>query len=197
MPWGLVSISAEIEGLRQGPNDFLQLTVRPGAIATGKKDQQTARPDILMNLWPKHVLLCAAGWSVQSVAVGLDGVALLPTIQAAHAQQLLSHWISAYIQAWMRPLPVTFKAGLAFVTEQNKLMQSDKELEIHSVTEQALEKASKAFADSFTDDTDFGRSLYVQRSFENFDPLRTGLPEWASVLYADLIATAVMAGAPV
>jgi hypothetical protein len=88
-------------------------------------------------------------------------------------------------------------AGLAFVIEQNKLMQSDKELEIHSVTEQALEKASKAFADSFTDDTDFGRSLYVQRSFENFDPLRTGLPEWASVLYADLVATAVMAGAPV
>ncbi len=197
MPWGHVSISAEIEGLRQGQNDFLQLTVRPGAIATGKKDQQTARPDILMNLWPKHVLLCAAGWSVQSVAVGLDGVALLPTIQAEHAQQLLSQWITTYTQAWMRPLPVTFKAGLAFVTEQNKLMQSDKELEIHSVTEQALEKASKAFADSFTDDTDFGRSLYVQRSFENFDPLRTGLPEWASVLYADLVATAVMAGAPV
>ena len=197
MPWGHVCISAEIEGLRQGQNDFLQLTVRPGAIATGKKDQQTARPDILMNLWPKHVLLCAAGWSVQSVAVGLDGVALLPTIQAEHAQQLLSQWITTYTQAWMRPLPVTFKAGLAFVTEQNKLMQSDKELEIHSVTEQALEKASKAFADSFTDDTDFGRSLYVQRSFENFDPLRTGLPEWASVLYADLVATAVMAGAPV
>ena len=197
MPWGLVRISAEIEGLRQGPNDFLQLTVRPGAVATGKKDQQTARPDILMNLWPKHVLLCAAGWPVQSVAVGLDGVALLPTIQAEHAQQLLSQWITTYTQAWMRPLPVTCKAGLAFVTEQNKLMQSDKQLEITSVAEQALEKASKAFADSFTDDTDFGRSLYVQRSFENFDPLRTGLPEWASVLYADLIATAVMAGAPV
>jgi exonuclease V gamma subunit len=101
MPWGRVCISAEIEVLRQGQNDFLQLIVRPGAVATGKKDQQTARPDILMNLWPKHVLLCAAGWSVQSVAVGLDGVALLPAIQAAHAQQLLSQWITTYTQAWL------------------------------------------------------------------------------------------------
>jgi exonuclease V gamma subunit len=194
MPWGHVCISAEIEGLRQGQKDFLQLTVRPGAVATGKKDQQTARPDILMKLWPKHVLLCAAGWSVQSVAVGLDGVAVLPAIKAEHAQQLLSQWIAAYTQAWQRPLPVTFKAGLAFVTEQNKLMQSDKEIEASQVTELALEKASKAFVDSYAEDTDFGRSLYVQRSFDNFDPLKSGLPEWAFILYADLVATAVMEG---
>jgi exodeoxyribonuclease V gamma subunit len=194
MPWGHVCISAEIEGLRQGQQNFLQLTVRPGAVATGKKDQQTARSDILMNLWPKHVLLCAAGWSVQSVAVGLDGVAVLPAIKAEHAQQLLSQWIAAYTQAWQRPLPVTFKAGLAFVTEQSKLMQSDKEIEASQVTELALEKASKAFSDSYAEDTDFGRSLYVQRSFDNFDLLKTGLPEWASILYADLVATAVMEG---
>ena len=73
-------------------------------------------------------------------------------------------------------------------------MQSDKEIEASQVTELALEKASKAFSDSYAEDTDFGRSLYVQRSFDNFDLLKTGLPEWASILYADLVATAVMEG---
>jgi hypothetical protein len=58
-----------------------------------------------------------------------------------------------------------------------------------------LDKASKAFSDSFADDTDHGRSLYVQRSFENFEPLRTGLPEWAKLLYEDLLNAAAMEGA--
>ncbi|MEY3761608.1 MAG: RecBCD enzyme subunit RecC, partial [Pseudomonadota bacterium] len=71
MPWGDVRISAEILGLRQvlhssdplptdsEPVQTLQLTRRPGAVATGQKDQQSARADVLINLWPNHVLLSA------------------------------------------------------------------------------------------------------------------------------------------
>ncbi len=213
MPWGAVVISAEIEGLRQGQESCLQMTTRPGAVATGKKDQQTARSDVLINLWPNHVLLCAAGWRVQSVAVGLDGVAVLPAISAEHAKELFAKWLTAYAQAWAHPLPTTFKAGLVFVTEQSKLMQSKPEGHGNQVKEevreevkqevkqeaqeQALDKASKAFVDSYSEDTDFARSLYVQRSFDNFEPLRAGLPEWAPILYADLIAVAVMEGGSV
>jgi exodeoxyribonuclease V gamma subunit len=202
MPWGNVRISAEITNLRQGDLGYLQITSRPGAVATGQKDQQTARADVLINLWPSHVLMCAAGYKVRSVAVGLDGVAVLPSLEAESAKQLLSQWLTVYRHAWVQPLPVTFKAGLAFVTEQAKQAQANKEANadlrdeqmLAQSLEKSLDKASKAFADNFAEDTDLARSLYVQRSFDHFDLLRHALPQWAPLLYEDLIRVACMEG---
>ena len=206
MPWGDVRISAEIAGLRQKLHSsnhlsidseqvrVLQMIRRPGAVATGQKDQQTARADVLINLWPNHVLLSAAGWTVHSVAVGLDGVAVLPAMTPQAAQHLLAQWLAVYAQAWTRPLPVTLKAGLAFVSEQMRNKQSDKEARADKIIQLALDKARKEFSDGFSDSTDFARSLYVQRSFDNFDPLIEGLPNWAPLLYDDLIHAASIEG---
>ena len=206
MPWGDVRMSAEMANLRQGDLGYLQITTRPGAVATGQKDQQTARADVLINLWPGHVLMCAAGYKVRSVAVGLDGVAVLPTLDAESAKQLLAQWLTVYRQAWVQPLPVTFKAGLAFVVEQAKQAKAIQEANTEANTalhdekvlaqslEKSLDKASKAFADNFAEDTDLARSLYVQRSFDHFDLLRQALPHWAPLLYEDLIRFACMEG---
>ena len=206
MPWGDVRISAEIAGLRQElrssdqlPSDSdrvrtLQMTRRPGAVATGQKDQQSARADVLINLWPNHVLLSAAGWTVSSVAVGLDAVAVLPVMSPQVAQHLLAQWLGVYVEAWRQPLPTTLKAGLAFVSEQLRNAQSGKEVAAEQITEMALDKARKEFSDGFSENTDLARSLYVQRSFDNFDPLIEGLPSWAPLLYADLIHAASMEG---
>ena len=202
MPWGDVRMGAEMTNLRQGDLGYLQITSRPGAVARGQKDQQTARADVLINLWPSHVLMCAAGYKVRSVAVGLDGVAVLPSLDAESAKQLLSQWLTVYRHAWVQPLPVTFNAGLAFVTEQAKQAQANKESNadlrdeqmLAQSLEKSLDKASKAFADNFAEDTDFARSLYVQRSFDHFDLLRDALPQWAPLLYEDLIRMACMEG---
>ena len=206
MPWGDVRISAEIAGLRHEVNTSdnlsidpggvrtLQLTRRPGAVATGQKDQQSARADVLINLWPNHVLLSAAGWAVRSVAIGLDAVAVLPAMSPQAAQQLLAQWLAVYAQAWARPLPTTLKAGLAFVSEQIRSAQSGKEVAADQIIEMALDKARKEFSDGFSESTDLARSLYVQRSFDNFDPLIEGLPNWAPLLYGDLIHAASMDG---
>lgn len=206
MPWGDVRISAEIAGLRHELNTpdmlstdpggarVLQLTRRPGAVATGQKDQQSARADVLINLWPNHVLLSAAGWSVRSVAIGLDAVAVLPAMSSQAAQKLLAQWLAVYAQAWARPLPTTLKAGLAFVSEQIRNAQSGKAEEAEQIIEMALDKARKEFSDGFSENTDLARSLYVQRSFDNFDPLIEGLPNWAPLLYEDLIHAASIEG---
>jgi hypothetical protein len=58
----------------------------------------------------------------------------------------------------------------------------------------ALDKARKEFSDGFSESTDWARSLYVQRSFDNFDPLIEGLPNWAPLLYGDLIHAASIEG---
>ena len=206
MPWGDVRISAEILGLRQVlhsadplPTDSehvqtLQLTRRPGAVATGQKDQQSARADVLINLWPNHVLLSAAGWTVSSVAVGLDAVAVLPAMPPQAAQNLLAQWLAVYAQAWAKPLPTTLKAGLAFVSEQIRSAQSGKDVAADQIIEMALDKARKEFSDGFSESTDLARSLYVQRSFDSFDPLIEGLPNWAPLLYGDLIHAASIEG---
>ena len=206
MPWGDVRISAEILGLRQELHSAdqlpiesehvqtLQLTRRPGAVATGQKDQQSARADVLINLWPNHVLLSAAGWTVSSVAVGLDAVAVLPAMPPPAAKHLLAQWLAVYAQAWAKPLPTTLKAGLAFVSEQIRSAQSGKEVAADQIIEMALDKARKEFSDGFSESTDLARSLYVQRSFDNFDPLIEGLPNWAPLLYGDLIHAASIEG---
>ena len=206
MPWGEVRVSAEITALRQ-PIDHLgqslqalesvptlQIITRPGAVATGQKDQQTPRADVLIHLWPNHVLLCAAGWKLQSVAVGLDGVAVLPALSANSAKSLLVQWLKVYAQAWAQPLPVTFKAGLAFASEQISIKRSGSEVANEWIKEMALDKARKEFSDDFSDNTDFARSMYVQRSFDHFDALVNGLPIWAPLLYEDLIHAASMEG---
>jgi exodeoxyribonuclease V gamma subunit len=224
MPWGKVQVTAEVSALRQSlspanhsidldhfaqaaPNPpTLQISTRPGAVATGHRDQQSARADILIQLWPQHVLLSAAGWNIQSVLVGLDGVTVLQPLTEQSAQKLLTQWLMVYTQAWTQPLPVTFKAGLAFVTEQISLQRASQGgvnegsavtsdvLSQDGITELALEKASKEFSDDFSESTDLARSLYVQRSFDHFDAIAEGLPIWAPLLYEGLIHAAAMEG---
>jgi exonuclease V gamma subunit len=128
----------------------------------------------------------------------LDGVALLPSLVPEAAQKILQHWLSVYVEAWQSPLPVTVKAGLAYVIQQAKFQATDasqNDVQQEAKNEAALEKASKAFSDSFSEDNDYSRSLYVQRSFESFDDILEGLPQWAPLLYASLVATATMEGA--
>jgi exodeoxyribonuclease V gamma subunit len=224
MPWGKVQVTAEVSALRQSlspanhsidldhfaqaaPNPpTLQISTRPGAVATGHRDQQSARADILIQLWPQHVLLSAAGWNIQSVLVGLDGVTVLQPLTEQSAQKLLTQWLMVYTQAWTQPLPVTFKAGLAFVTEQISLQRASQGgvnegsavtsdvLSQDGIIELALEKARKEFSDDFSESTDLARSLYVQRSFDHFDAIAEGLPIWAPLLYEGLIHAAAMEG---
>lgn len=224
MPWGMVQVTAEVSALRQSLSPAnhsidldhflqapqspptLQISTRPGAVATGHRDQQSARADILIQLWPQHVLLSAAGWNIQSVLVGLDGVTVLQSLSEQSAQKLLTQWLMVYAQAWTQPLPVTFKAGLAFVTEQISLQRASQGgvnegsavtsdvLSQDGITELALEKARKEFSDDFSESTDLARSLYVQRSFDHFDAITEGLPIWAPLLYEGLIHAAAMEG---
>jgi exodeoxyribonuclease V gamma subunit len=224
MPWGKVQVTAEVSALRQSLSPAnhsidldhflqapqspptLQISTRPGAVATGHRDQQSARADILIQLWPQHVLLSAAGWNIQSVLVGLDGVTVLQPLSEQSAQKLLTQWLMVYAQAWTQPLPVTFKAGLAFVTEQISLQRASQGgvnegsavtsdvLSQDGITELALEKARKEFSDDFSESTDLARSLYVQRSFDHFDAIAEGLPIWAPLLYEGLIHAAAMEG---
>jgi exonuclease V gamma subunit len=128
------------------------------------------------------------------VAVGLDAVAVLPAMSPQAAKHLLAQWLAVYAQAWAKPLPTTLKAGLAFVSEQIRSAQSGKDVAADQITEMALDKARKEFSDSFSESTDWARSLYVQRSFDNFDPLIEGLPNWAPLLYGDLIHAASIEG---
>ena len=89
---------------------------------------------------------------------------------------------------------MTAKAGMAFVTEQLRNAVAEKKPDPESALEKALDKASQVFSGSYSSDSTDSRSLYVQRSFESFDELRSGLPKWAPALYADLVSASAMEG---
>jgi len=64
--------------------------------------------------------------------------------------------------------------------------QGDTEDE-ESLAEVALSQAQIAFDGGFATEGEWGRSPYLQRSFESFEDMAPHLPHWASTLYGALI----------
>jgi len=56
-----------------------------------------------------------------------------------------------------------------------------------SLNELALRQAQEAFEGSFATEGEWGRSPYLQRSFESFDDIAHDLPKWAHQLYGGLM----------
>jgi hypothetical protein len=56
-----------------------------------------------------------------------------------------------------------------------------------SLAEFALRQAQDVFDGGFSNEGEWARSPYLQRSFEAFEELAPNLPQWASALYGGLV----------
>jgi exodeoxyribonuclease V gamma subunit len=155
-----------------------------------------------VNLWVVHVLACASPASqaipVHSVLLGIDGETTMPHLSSAQAMAQLRSWLQAYAQAWQAPLPVALRTGLAYLQALHTAEKSEKsgsdpdnsqgdtENE-ESLAEVALSQAQIAFDGGFATEGEWGRSPYLQRSFETFDDIAQSLPHWADALYGGLL----------
>ena len=172
-----VRISGGLHGLRQGPSGWLLLGLRPGAVVRGGKKSPEARGDSLVRLWVEHVAGCAMGWPLTSRLLGVNGELTLPPLGQAPALAMLRGWLGVYRAALAAPLPVSCKSAWAYLQTLRKTHSED----------EALEQARKLFEDAHQFQGEHSGSAYLRRAFDDFDPLRTGLPAWASVLYGDLM----------
>ena len=157
---------------------WLQVTLRPGAVSEGKKENQIPRIDTLSQLWLHHLAACASGTPTTSVQIGFDAAIELKPIAADAARAELQDLCEAYREAWAQPLPIAAKTACAFV------------MGVHGGSKDAMGKAQAAFEGGFGQRSEYTDSPALQRVFTGFEELEAGLAQWATRLYEPLFEAA-------
>jgi exodeoxyribonuclease V gamma subunit len=157
---------------------WLQVTLRPGAVTEGKKENQVARIDTLSQLWLHHLAACASGTPTTSVQIGFDAAIELKPLKAEQAQEHLQDLCDAYLQAWTQPLPVAAKTACAFV------------MGVYGGSKDAMGKAQAAFEGGFGKSGEYTGSPALQRVFTSFEDVEASLNHWATRLYEPMFKAA-------
>jgi exodeoxyribonuclease V gamma subunit len=150
---------------------WLQVTLRPGAVTEGKKENQQARLDTLSHLWLHHLAACASGTPTKSVQIGFDAAVEFQPIAADTAQAHLQNLCDAYLQAWAQPLPVAAKTACAYV------------MGLTAEHKDPMGKAQAAFEGGFNNSGEYQDSSALQRVFNSFEDIQPTLADWAARLY--------------
>ena len=150
---------------------WLQVTLRPGAVTEGKKENQQARLDTLSHLWLHHLAACASGTPTKSVQIGFDAAVEFQPIAADTAQAHLQNLCDAYLQAWAQPLPVAAKTACAYV------------MGLAAEHKDPMGKAQAAFEGGFNNSGEYQDSSALQRVFNSFEDIQPTLADWAARLY--------------
>ncbi|GAB4215239.1 MAG: exodeoxyribonuclease V subunit gamma [Rhodoferax sp.] len=160
------------------------------------------RGDKAYGLWVQQVALCAQGLKLSALLMGGDGAIYVPPLTPEAALAQLQRWRALWRRAWAAPLPVSPKAGWAFVQAQAKQRQHQAALAQWQAMpeDERSAKPPKAPADPLADAEkafdsgcwrgachgEYHFSPELQRAFADFAPLRQGLPAFAPDLYAAL-----------
>lgn len=157
---------------------LLQLGQRLGAVLEGGRSDRVARAHVVAALWANHLVLCASGYMVTSVQLGLDGHVEFAPVPPASARALLQELIGVYAEAWKRPLPVACKTAWAFLHAQSA---ADKDP--HAA-------ASAIFEGGPMQNAERVDSAYLARAFGAYAELASELPHWAQAVYGAMAAHA-------
>jgi exodeoxyribonuclease V gamma subunit len=157
---------------------WLQVTLRPGAVTEGKKENQVPRIDTLSQLWLHHLAACASGTPTTSVQIGLDAAIEFKPIAADAALAHLQDLCDAYLDAWAQPLPVAAKTACAWV------------MGVHGGSKDPMGKAQAAFEGGFGKSGEYADSPALQRVFTSFEQLEANLTHWATRLYEPMCKAA-------
>jgi len=171
----------------QGQNaPCLQLAERTGAVLQGRGATLAARHHVLVGLWLRHLVACASGLQITSVQLGVDGQVVFHPLAADAALAALGRLGQAYAQAWAQPLPVACKTAWAYLLterQNTQLLAAGKPAkDLHDAAREAFEGGQRG--------GERMESAYLQRAFASYDELAESLPDWAPLLYGDLLAQA-------
>lgn len=153
---------------------WLQVSLRPGAVTEGKKENQVARIDTLSSLWLHHLAACASGTPTTSVQIGFDAAVEFQPIAAETAQAHLQHLCDAYLQAWAQPLPVAAKTACAYI------------MGLATEHKDPMGKAQMAFNGAYQKHGEYLDSSALQRVFNSFEDIQPSLADWADRLYVPM-----------
>ena len=157
---------------------WLQVTLRPGAVTEGKKENQVPRIDTLSQLWLHHLAACASGTPTTSVQIGFDAAIELKPITADAALAHLQNLCDVYLEAWAQPLPVAAKTACALV------------MGLYGGSKDAMGKAQTAFNGAHQKRGEYQDSQALQRVFTSFEEIEASLNHWATRLYEPMFKAA-------
>ena len=157
---------------------WLQVTLRPGAVTEGKKENQQARLDTLSHLWLHHLAACASGTPTTSVQIGFDAAVELQALDAHTAQAHLQNLCDAYADAWAQPLPVAAKTACAYV------------MGLAAEHKDPMGKAQTTFEGAHQKRGEYQDSASLQRVFNSFEDIKPKLDDWAERLYKPMLQAA-------
>ncbi len=177
--------AAAVSGTASEAFAGLQIAARTGAVLQGKNKVKQPSGHKLVGLWVKHLAACASGLALTSVQLGVDGQVTLQPLSPQAARTILNRLATAYAQALAQPLPVACKTGWAYLLAEQQnlaLASAGKPTKDPHETAQAVFEGGQYGGER-------AESAYLQRAFESYDDLADGLPQWAQLLYGDLLSS--------
>ncbi len=159
--------SSELEGL-------LVLQLETGRLLDGKGKRPSLRWRRLLNALCLHVVANASGQPLTTCLIGVDASVQMLALEPQRAREIVSDWLSAWLEGLRQPLPVAPVSAFAWLTERDE--------------HKALDKAREAYEGSGFSQGEVQRSVALQRSYVDFASLlQTGAFErWAQALYQPL-----------
>ena len=137
----------------------------------------------LVPLWIRHLSGCAQGMDLVSHLVAPDGIATLVPLERTKARQILMTIIALWGEGLNQPLPITAKTGITYVD----ILKAKGE-------EKAKLDALKSYeGDDFRSKGDLGYSIYLQRTYPNFDALWQAMDNRFTILCETLYEPLVSA----
>jgi len=125
----------------------------------------------LVGSWVKHLAGCAQGLSLTSYLAAPDGVAELraldPDCAGKRLAEIMAHWESNLVH----PLPVTAKTALAYLAGLHSDDPKEPPEMKQRKAEDSARKAYQGWGDGFNASGELGYSLYLARTFPDFNAL--------------------------
>lgn len=166
-----------VTGLRSQGGQWLQLVLRPGALLR----KQQPRFDKFVAAWVTQVCLEAAGHDLRTELCGPDTVLHIAPIGREAALAQLHSWVEAFRAGWQAPLPVAPRTACELLAPTSK--------------KDDPERLEDCFDGDGHYDGERAWSTYLQRSFEGYADIETGVARWAAPLYASLVSSVTRDGA--
>ena len=149
---GSVTLEDVVPELKEGSDGMIRrIFVSPSRVHDG---HGSYRWEKLLSWWPAHLASQYENGPVLTVIVAANGTVTLPPIGPTRAAPVLQDLIDAWSEAVLTPLPVSVRAGCAWVTAYTG--------DEHS-RETAEKKARDALTGTFNRDGEYRENEYLRR----------------------------------
>ena len=140
-----------------------------------------------ITLWVEHLFTCAQEVNLTTYLVAPDGIAKMQVVEPPIAEELLNEILLIWNQGLERPLPVTAKSAMAYLSAASSAASEEDLVKAYN----AACKAYEGDGYNFAGELGYGDGIYLSRCFPDFHSLwkadDNAFVTLAETLYAPLM----------